>query len=98
MDETAQRTEAVPVPTGWHLLMRTLAATMLTAVGLLLAVWWLLDPSKEIRAPWLSVAIAALVAVPLAAHHLVKAPRPRRDKSVNPQRVKALLETSERTG
>ncbi|MUN62495.1 hypothetical protein GMA12_04970 [Kocuria sediminis] len=42
--------------------------------------------------------LAALFAVPLAVHHFVRAPRPRRDKRVNPQRVKALLEKPEHPG
>ncbi len=60
--------------------------------------WWLLDPSGDVRAPWWPVVITVLFAVPLAVHYFVRAPRPRRDKRVNPQRVKALLDTPERPG
>lgn len=98
MDQSAPRTDEVPVPTAGQVLVRTLPATAITAIGIPLAVWWLLDSSGEIRAPWWPLVLAALVTVPLAVHHLFRAPRPRRDKSVNPQRVKAMLEKPERPG
>lgn len=98
MDKPAPRTDEVPVPTAGQVLVRALPATSLMAVGFPLAVWWLLNPSGEISTPWWPLVIAALFAVPLAVHHFIRAPRPRRDKRVNPQRVKALLETPERPG
>jgi hypothetical protein len=76
MDETAQRADEVPVPSPGLVLVRTLPAALMLAVGIPGLALWGLDEQGNARSDWFLLLPGLLVPAALLLHRLTKAPRP----------------------
>jgi hypothetical protein len=98
MDETAQRTDKVPVPTAGQVLVRTLPVAAVAIIGLPLVVRLVLDENGETRTVWWPVPLLAVFGIAMLVHHFAKAPRPRFDKRVGQARWKQAFAAAAKTG
>lgn len=79
MNESAQQTAEVPVPTGGQVLARAVPAAAVLTVGFPALVHWGLDDSGTARSPWVTFGPALLLGLALIVQRLVQAPRARLD-------------------
>lgn len=98
MDETAQRTDEVPVPTARQVLVRTLPVAAVVIIGLPLAIQLVLGESGETRTIWWPVPLLAVFGIAMLVHHFTKAPRPRFDKRVGQAQWKPAFAAAAKTG
>ncbi|TDL38568.1 hypothetical protein [Kocuria rosea] len=77
MNESAQQTAEVPVPTGGQVLARAVPAAAVLTAGFPALVQWGLDDSGTARSPWVTFGPALLLGLALIVQRLVQAPRAR---------------------
>ncbi|MFI7496742.1 hypothetical protein ACH9D2_18730 [Kocuria sp. M4R2S49] len=99
MDQSAQRTDAVPVPTARQVLVRTLPAAAVLAISLPLATWWLRDSTSD-GGPWWGwlVILAATVGLSAIIQLCTSPPRPRLDPRIGQAQWASATATAARTG
>lgn len=98
MDETAQRTTEVPVPTAGQVLVRTLPVAAIVIIGLPLVIRLVLDENGGTRTIWWPVPLLAVFGLAMLVHHFAKAPRPRFDKRVGQAQWKQAFAAAAKTG
>ncbi|GEO96819.1 hypothetical protein [Kocuria turfanensis] len=76
MDQSAPRTDEVPVPRAGQVLVRTLPAALMLAIGLPGLALWGLDENGNAGSGWFLFLPGLLVPAALLLHRLTRAPRP----------------------
>ncbi|MGQ1798055.1 hypothetical protein ACT4S5_13095 [Kocuria oceani] len=98
MDQSAQHTDAVPVPTAGQVLVRTMPVAAVLIIGMPLAIQLMLDESGETRTFWWLLPLLAVFGLAMLIHHYAKAPRPRYDKRVGQAQWKQAFAAAATTG
>ncbi|TDL38570.1 hypothetical protein [Kocuria rosea] len=99
MDQSAQRTDEVPVPTAKQVLVRALPAAAVLAISLPLATWWLVDTSSD-GGPWWGwlLILAATFGLSAIIQRYASPPRPRVDQRIGQAQRASATATAARTG
>ncbi|MEX5256666.1 hypothetical protein [Kocuria arenosa] len=98
MDQSAPRTDEVPVPTAGQVLVRTLPVASVVIVGIPLAIQLVLDESGETRTIWWLAPLLAVFGLAMLVHHYAKEPRPRFDKRAGQTQWEMAFAEAARTG
>ncbi|TDL42468.1 hypothetical protein [Kocuria rosea] len=99
MDETAQRTDAVPVPKAGQVFFRALAAAAVLAISLPLATWWLREASSD-GGPWWGwlLILVATIGLSTIIQRYMSPPRPRIDPRTGQAQWAPATATAVKTG
>ncbi|MFI7580330.1 hypothetical protein [Kocuria kalidii] len=99
MDETAQRTDAVPVPTARQALVRTVPAAAVLAISLPLGTWWLLGVTGD-GGPWWAWLLILVATIGLSAivQRCASPPRPRIDQRIGQAQWAPAIRAVAKTG
>jgi hypothetical protein len=97
MNETAQCTDAVPVPTAGQVLVRALPVAAVVLIGLPLVIRLVLDENGDTRTPWWPVPLLALFGLAFLVDRYAQAPRPRIDQRVGDARWKPAFAAAAKT-
>ncbi|MFI7579367.1 hypothetical protein [Kocuria kalidii] len=98
MDQPAQATTELPVPTADQVLVRVLPAGAVMAIGLPLATWWLLDASSDGSPSWWLLILVATVGLSAIVQRYTSPPRPHIDQRTGQAQWASATTTAVRTG
>lgn len=98
MDQPAQRTDEVPVPSAGQVLVRALPAAGVMAISLPLSTWWLLDASSDDGPWWWLLILVATVGLSGIIQHYMSPPRPQIDQRIGQAQWAPATATAAKTG
>lgn len=98
MDQSAPRTDEVPVPTAGQVLVRALPVAAVLIIGLPLVVRLVLEENGDTLTPWWPVPLLALFGLVWLVDRYAQAPRPRVDQRVGDARGKPAFAEATKTG
>ncbi|MGQ1837461.1 hypothetical protein ACT4S2_03275 [Kocuria turfanensis] len=98
MEQSAPRTDEVPVPTAGQVLVRALPEAAVMIIGLPLVVRFVLDENGDTRTPWWPVPLLALVGLVMLVDRYAQAPLPRFDQRVGEAQWKPAFAAAAKTG